>query len=143
YGIRPFESSHSTRSWYLDIAGETVPNGFQTYLPSPSNQSWAQPDHPCRPFTCPRLADAVDCDAPPQSVIYYNRTEHDGLQFWDYWYYFRYNRGPGFLGQPEGSCIPDIDTIFGDFLGWCFDHESDWEGVTVVTSLEPNPVGEY
>jgi hypothetical protein len=143
YGIRPFERSHSGNTWYLDISGETVPYGFQTYLPSPSDQCWAQRDHPCRPFSCPRAADAVDCDAPPQSVMYYNRSEHDGLVFWDYWYYFRYNRGPGFLGLPEGSCIPDVDTIFGDFLGWCFDHESDWEGVTVVTSLDPDPVGEY
>jgi hypothetical protein len=75
-----------------------------------------------------------DCDSGPNSVIYYNRTvkevptEGPGAKsYWDYWYFFRYNHSAYSTGCSTG------------ILDLCFEHEGDWEGVTVVTAVEPDP----
>jgi hypothetical protein len=71
-----------------------------------------------------------DCSADPYTAIYYNRTVVQGADgdnvdyarsYWDYWTYYRNNDYSGPLGSFDTS----------------FDHEGDWEGMTVVTTAEP------
>ena len=87
---------------------------------------------------------ARDCDSGPSSVIYYNRTVGEGLDgeagarsYWDYWYFFRYNHSPFSL------CRFGVVKLPGGGPQLCFEHEGDWEGVTVVTSIEPAPPTVY
>lgn len=55
----------------------------------------------------------LDCDVGPRSSIYYNRVLSDGgYEWYDYWWFYRFNEYPT--------------------LG--FDHEGDWEGVSVAAS---------
>lgn len=78
---------------------------------------------------CRRVAPpALDCNDGQGTAIYYRRTSHEGRWYWDYWWFFRFNRYAG----PASDC---------DF--YCSDHEGDWEGVTVITtaSLQPEIVG--
>lgn len=63
-------------------------------------------------------------------------TGNRRLLYLDYWWYLPYNPtgsgGGAFCGA--GLVIPGVS---------CFDHESDWEGVTVVidrTGIEPRPI---
>jgi hypothetical protein len=52
-----------------------------------------------------------DCDTASNSVIYYHVVRASGRILIDYWFFFRYNDAP---------------------FGTTFDHQSDWEGVTVA-----------
>lgn len=78
---------------------------------------------------CRARAPAVDCNSGPRAVVYYRRTTHEGLWYWDYWWFLRYNDYAG----PLDKC-----NAFN-----CSDHEGDWEGITVITtpSAEPTIVG--
>ena len=60
-----------------------------------------------------------DCDAGPASAMYVNATSDGGYRYFDFWWYLRFNHGP-FAGLRR------------------FEHESDWEGVTVAQSLSSN-----
>src|SRR5205807_1805724 len=59
----------------------------------------------------------LDCGLAPSSAIYYQEvpspTQSPGYEYLDYWFFYRYNDGPTFDGNP-------IDK-----------HQADWEGVTV------------
>lgn len=52
-----------------------------------------------------------DCDTASNSVIYYHVVRTAGRILIDYWFYYRYNDAP---------------------FGTAFDHQSDWEGVTIA-----------
>jgi hypothetical protein len=75
----------------------------------------------------------LDCTDEPYAGMYYNRTVVDaavsgeGLRsYWDYWWFYRYN---DYTAAPS---FPYFD----------YDHEGDWEGMTVVTEAEhPEQVG--
>lgn len=71
-----------------------------------------------------------DCGSDNGSAIYYNvRLGRDHL-YVDYWWYMRYNDSQRGLQLPQ--CRSGL--ISAPLLPIpCFDHESDWEGVTVVT----------
>ena len=57
--------------------------------------------------------------------IYYHVVEERGVLHFDYWWFFRYNRSP-----VRGAlfCLPGLSYANVS----CFDHEGDWEGVTVT-----------
>jgi hypothetical protein len=94
---------------YIDIHGATK-NGAD----------FASADPRCR-----ARAPALDCNWGPGAAIYYRRTSHEALWYWDYWWFFRYN---------------DYNRIGGDCNAvLCGDHEGDWEGITVVTTATDPP----
>jgi hypothetical protein len=118
-----FEATHGSGdgSIVLDVNGDERDGGEAEDYRAPSLDG------------CTVRADS-DCDSGPDSIIYYNRTiaeNRDGepgtKSYWDYWYFFRYNHSYWSTGCGLG--IIDL----------CFEHEGDWEGVTVVTSVEPDP----
>lgn len=61
----------------------------------------------------------ADCDAGPSSGAYVNRSRFGAYTYLDYWVYYRFNSAPA-----------------APF----FDHESDWEGVTIAyPTRDPDP----
>lgn len=100
------------------------------------------------PYAAPSLAGCTvpaerDCDSGPNSVIYYNRTVAEGQggdvgarSYWDYWWFFRYNHSNFSTCRFGIVAVPGLGQI-------CYEHEGDWEGVTVVTSVEPAPPAVY
>ena len=66
------------------------------------------------PYSACTQGDLRDCDGGPRSAIYYNTTpDGAGSYYVDYWFFYRYNDWP---------------------LTFGFDHEGDWEGVTIASS---------
>jgi hypothetical protein len=57
--------------------------------------------------------------------IYVHLTETDGRLHFGYWWFLRYNVSPW---QSRRNCLPGL--TLGETT--CFDHEGDWEGVTVT-----------
>lgn len=83
----------------------------------------------------------ADREESPQAIgsaYYYHvshRPSHPGIQYIDYWWYLPYN--PSLTGW---MCSPGFSVIDFD----CFDHESDWEGVTVeVATVGEAPPAVY
>lgn len=70
--------------------------------------------------SAPGCAGALaDCDAGPTSGAYVNRSAFGAYSYLDYWVYYRFNSAPA-----------------APF----FDHESDWEGVTIAyPARDPDP----
>jgi hypothetical protein len=97
---------------WIDIHGNAV-NGTDFESPDPA---------------CHSEPPAVDCNGGPGAAIYYRRTGHEGLWYWDYWWFYRYN---------------DYNGDFNHCAIYCDDHEGDWEGMVVVTteSLDPEVTG--
>jgi hypothetical protein len=63
--------------------------------------------------------------------------EHEGRLYLGYWWFIPFNSSPW---RPEVNCLPGL--AIKDAT--CFDHEGDWEGVTVVLdpvddSVQPDP----
>lgn len=58
-------------------------------------------------------------------MIYVDPVERDGRLQLGYWWFLRYNVSPW---RPERNCLPGF--TFAEAT--CFDHEGDWEGVTVT-----------
>lgn len=75
-----------------------------------------------------QIKEARDCNGGKGAVIYYRRSAHEGLWYWDFWWFYRYN---------------DYNGNFNRCTFYCDDHEGDWEGMVVVTteSLEPQITG--
>ncbi len=71
---------------------------------------------------------ALDCNGGPGAAIYYRRSAHEDLWYWDFWIFYRYN---DYQGRVNKCAF------------YCDDHEGDWEGLVVVTteSLEPEVTG--
>lgn len=61
----------------------------------------------------------------PTSVLYYHVVRHLQRSYIDYWWYMPYNASPVL---PNALCWPGFDLP----ALTCFEHQSDWEGVTVV-----------
>lgn len=57
--------------------------------------------------------------------IYVDPVERDGRLQLGYWWFLRFNVSPW---RPERNCLPGF--TFAEAT--CFDHEGDWEGVTVT-----------
>jgi hypothetical protein len=68
-----------------------------------------------------------DCDRGPASAIYYQVVAANGRYYIDYWWFLRYNR---FEKHGASELCRSLLTRSSR----CFDHEGDWEGVTVVAS---------
>jgi hypothetical protein len=69
----------------------------------------------------------LDCDRGPASAIYYRAVEANDRYYLDYWWFLRYNRfGKGVASELCRSLLTRSKN--------CFDHEGDWEGVTVVAT---------
>jgi hypothetical protein len=69
----------------------------------------------------------MDCGNDSGSAIYYNLSASNRFWYVDYWWFFRFNdsqRGPDGV-----QCKLPTDKI-------CFDHEGDWESVTIATDLD-------
>jgi hypothetical protein len=60
--------------------------------------------------------------------MYVHVREHRGQLYLGYWWFQRFNGSPW---RPEVNCLPGLS--ISDVT--CFDHEGDWEGVTVVLDL--------
>jgi hypothetical protein len=95
---------------YLDISGDTA-------------------SEYCAPALCATQG-LRDCDSCEASAIYYNVTRAGGRFYVDYWWFFRFNYVAPF--RTSSACK-------GRRASVCFDHEGDWEGVTVVTSANDPP----
>jgi hypothetical protein len=99
---------------YVDIAGKQL--GGDDYK-SPQLADCPQP----------QPADLKDCDGGPRSAIYYQAVDANGHYYVDYWWFLRYNR---FEKSDANELCKSVLTRDKT----CFDHEGDWEGVTLVLS---------
>lgn len=63
-------------------------------------------------------------DPQTEQRIYYRVVEEGNVLHFDYWWFFRYNRSPV---RSALFCLPGLSYANVS----CFDHEGDWEGVTV------------
>ncbi|HET9738772.1 MAG TPA: hypothetical protein VFP78_11710 [Solirubrobacteraceae bacterium] len=79
---------------------------------------------PSQPRQEPAL---LDCDSGPASSIYYQVVAANQRYYVDYWWFLRYNR---FAKHRASELCRSLLTRSSS----CFDHEGDWEGVTVVLS---------
>lgn len=71
----------------------------------------------------------LDCDRGRSAAIYYNVTQANKRVYVDYWWYLRYNR---FADRGlDDVCAQKLKR---NVIG-CFDHEGDWEGITVATEV--------
>jgi hypothetical protein len=69
-------------------------------------------------------------DLPPDDPdslqrLYYNVTRLGRRVFVDYWWFFRFNESPAYEGV---TCLAGLSVVHGS----CFDHQGDWEGITVT-----------
>jgi hypothetical protein len=79
---------------------------------------------------CPGAQPArlYDCDRGPATAMYYRVTRSGGRTYVDYWWYLRFND----FASPRirALCRNAVQRgLFG-----CYNHEGDWEGVTVVSA---------
>jgi hypothetical protein len=88
----------------FDLSGESG------YLRLPGNRRGGRDLPPDDPST-------------PQS-LYYAVTRLQGRVFVDYWWYFRFNESPVY---EDFTCLAGLSVLRGS----CFDHQGDWEGITV------------
>ena len=95
---------------YLDISGLEV-------------------DDYCAPGRCGR--EPLDCDACPSSAIYYRVHRANDRFYIDYWWYFRFNRVEA-TDKATTGCL----ALHKRNYPRCFDHEGDWEGMTVITTVD-------
>jgi hypothetical protein len=93
---------------YLDIVGNAA-NGLDYRSPRL---------HQCEKRTL------NECDDGDASAIYYNITAYSGRIYIDYWWFLRYN---------DFERYPRFQRCRGAKIRFCFDHEGDWEGITVIT----------
>jgi NTE family protein len=62
----------------------------------------------------------------PQRIYYHLTYDRErDLRYFDYWVFYRFNDSPRLNGL---NCLPGLAID----KATCFDHESDWEGVTVA-----------
>ena len=69
------------------------------------------------------------------TTIYVHVTDHDGLKYLDYWWYL-----PDNPSNAGGGALCGAGFVVAGYT--CHDHQSDWEGVTVVVdpkSDQPSP----
>lgn len=96
---------------HLDLSGEDV-------------------DRYCAPRECGGVP--ADCDACDSSAIYYRVVEANARFYIDYWWFLRFNHVR--VGSTERTVCRAIRKP-----PRCFDHEGDWEGISVVTTSSRPP----
>jgi hypothetical protein len=81
-------------------------------------------------------AERAYTDRAAPTRIYYHLVRHGGRRYLDYWIFYRFNDSPAL---PQLTCVSGL--AIADAT--CFDHEGDWEGVTVVLpgSGTGDPIG--
>jgi hypothetical protein len=74
---------------------------------------------------CTPTPEGRECDGGPWSRVYFHLVRAPRRLTIDYWWYFRFNVTPNktALMCRSGLSVSDLD---------CFDHESDWEGISVT-----------
>jgi hypothetical protein len=144
-GSYDFLDTGATRSSHTGTpprAIQTPPSATTTQIaplprvPSPTPQP---------PINVP-LPSAKDCASLPPGIpppptcsmrapLYWFARRHGGDVYIGYWWFFPFNPTPVFR---RGSCHP----LLGIPERECFDHASDWEGVTVVVKggRDPRPL---
>jgi hypothetical protein len=84
--------------------------------------------------TCPgeQPAGVYDCDSGPAAAMYYRVTTSGDRTYVDYWWLLRFN---DFDRQEAGRDVRSFcERQFERAVIGCFNHEGDWEGVTVVSA---------
>jgi hypothetical protein len=108
---------------FIDIAGEKL-SGADVSTPALA----ACPDQPAG-------LPLQDCDRGPASAIYYHAVSANRRIYIDYWWFLRYNHFAR-ADAPElcrGRILSRLNRLGALRQLGCFEHEGDWEGVTVVT----------
>jgi microsomal dipeptidase-like Zn-dependent dipeptidase/predicted acylesterase/phospholipase RssA len=116
----------------FDSHQQRRPLDVDTFLKS--GQSLCDPD--CHDLTDPgkqlRSASSsavlnLETDEHPNvpPAMYFQHTVHDETTYLDYWVFYNYNDSPSLSAL---TCISGISIADAT----CFDHEGDWEGLTVV-----------
>lgn len=82
-------------------------------------------DDYCAPDRCGQ--EPADCDDCKKSAIYYHVSKANSRRYVDYWWFLRFN-----LVEAKEATLGCLKT----HIRRCFNHEGDWEGVTVVTSAK-------
>jgi hypothetical protein len=100
---------------YVDLAGKQL--GGDDYASPQLAECPSQP------------AGLKDCDDGPRSAIYYHAVDANGHYYVDYWWFLRYNRFEKSNANELCKSVLTRDST-------CFDHEGDWEGVTLVLSKD-------
>lgn len=93
------------------------------------------PPEPSSPSSAGDACSALPAGIPPPppcvmaSPIYWFARRHASEIYVGYWWFFPFNRSPVFRHSTcnPSAGIPEVT---------CFDHASDWEGVTVVVPIE-------
>lgn len=107
---------------YFAALGNTTPEGHLNINNTSGNQYKSL--YVVNGICSPAWSGLRECGDSARSALYYNLTtleSADGYQtarsYWDYWWFYRFN----------------------DASSTEFDHEGDWEGMTVVTPAALNP----
>jgi hypothetical protein len=84
----------------------------------------------------PQAKGLKDCERGGASRIYFHAVRANGRIYIDYWWFLRYNR----FDKKDASelCRSALTRQKA-----CFDHEGDWEGVTVVLSGGDDPALDF
>lgn len=82
------------------------------------------------PSFCTPTPDDRECDGGPWSRLYYHLRHAGDLLHIDYWWYFRFNVSPV---KTWAMCLSGFSVTERS----CYDHESDWEGVTITVRRIP------
>jgi hypothetical protein len=81
----------------------------------------------------PRAGDEFRDEATAQRMYFHvDADDPDGRVHLDYWIFYRYNDSPQFS---DHTCLSGFS--FKDLT--CFDHEGDWEGITVSLTRDRRP----
>jgi hypothetical protein len=131
-GVSPLQAGCSDVTDIADF-GESIQTApglaRRTYLDISGFQA---PEY-CAPQRCGQPP--LDCDDCPSSTIYYRVSAANGRFYIDYWWFLRFNKVES--RRARTTCRVRLQAAR------CFDHEGDWEGVTVVTSAQAPYVLEY
>jgi hypothetical protein len=79
--------------------------------PGTDAESYHSPNSGCRTDVL------LDCDSGTASKIYYHTLQHGAYDYHDFWWFYRFNAGG-----------------VGPFDDASYDHQGDWEGMTVAVS---------
>jgi hypothetical protein len=114
-------TSQGASTSFVDLAGDAL-RGVDHRTPALSLCPGGQPPG------------VLDCDRGGASAIYFRALQANGRVYVDYWWFLRYNHFA--RGGASELCRPGAPVE-------CFDHEGDWEGVTVVTAPGRPDVAQY
>ncbi|MGH2840552.1 MAG: hypothetical protein ACRDKY_06985 [Solirubrobacteraceae bacterium] len=108
-----------------DLADEQGPNRIIDFHGSALTGSDHRGVAACPP---PQKSNLFDCDHGPAAAMYYRVTESGGRMYVDYWWFLRFN------DFADKTIRTFCESRIKRRLIGCFNHEGDWEGVTVVSA---------